>query len=249
MKLISLNLWGGRAGMPGLLEFLKKHQDVDIFCFQEMWHGGEGRDVFGALDVDDVEFQLCQKIQEVLPDHISYFRPIYFDFYGLTIFVKKNIRVLSDGEFFVYREKGWFSKENIADHARSIQYINIDTEKGPRTIVNFHGLWNGKGKDDTEDRLLQSENIVQFLKEVKDPLILCGDFNLVPESESILKLERFGLRNLIRENDVTSTRTSLYSKPIRFTDYTFVSEGVVVEKFQVLPDEVSDHSAMYLDFE
>ena len=37
MKLITLNTWGGKLLNP-LLEFVRKYsQDVDIFCFQEMY--------------------------------------------------------------------------------------------------------------------------------------------------------------------------------------------------------------------
>jgi hypothetical protein len=62
-------------------------------------------------------------------------------------------------------------------------------------------------------------------------------------------LEEAGLRNLIKGYGITSTRTSLYKKEHRFADYTFVSENISVIDFKILPEEVSDHNAMYLDFE
>jgi hypothetical protein len=52
-------------------------------------------------------------------------------------------------------------------------------------------------------------------------------------------LEEEGLRNLIAEHAVTSTRTSLYPRVERFADYVFVSAGVDVFEFGALPDEVS----------
>ena len=57
-----------------------------------------------------------------------------------------------------------------------------------------------------------------------------------------------GLRNLVAEFGVTSTRTSLYTGPGRFADYAFVSPGVEVHAFRVLPDEVSDHAPLMLEF-
>ena len=39
------------------------------------------------------------------------------------------------------------------------------------------------------------------------------------------------------------------TKPIKFADYTFVIPEIKVNEFKMLPDEVSDHLAMYLDFE
>ena len=56
------------------------------------------------------------------------------------------------------------------------------------------------------------------------------------------------MRNLIAEFGITSTRSSLYTKPLRFADYMFVSNGIEVKDFKVLPDEVSDHLALYLEF-
>lgn len=71
----------------------------------------------------------------------------------------------------------------------------------------------------------------------------------MPETKSLKMLEDLGMRNLIRESGVTSTRSSHYKKPLRFADYTLVSPDIKVNDFKVLPDEVSDHLAMYLDFE
>ncbi|MEK7201275.1 MAG: endonuclease/exonuclease/phosphatase family protein, partial [Patescibacteria group bacterium] len=66
--------------------------------------------------------------------------------------------------------------------------------------------------------------------------------------ESVSRIEAAGLRNLIKEYHVTSPRTSHYTKPEKFADYAFVSAEVTVEDFKVLPDEVSDHAPLYLEF-
>jgi len=34
-----------------------------------------------------------------------------------------------------------------------------------------------------------------------------------------------------------------------FADYAFASKNIKINQFQVLPDEVSDHLALLLDFE
>ncbi len=113
-------------------------------------------------------------------------------------------------------------------------------------ICNFHGLWNGKGKSDTEDRLKQSEKILEFIGGTDDSVILAGDFNLSPDTESLAMLEK-DMRNLIKEYGITSTRTSYYEKENKFADYVLVSPGIAVKDFRVLPDEVSDHAALYLE--
>ena len=62
-------------------------------------------------------------------------------------------------------------------------------------------------------------------------------------------IEATGMRNLIKEYNITSTRTSFYKKPVRFADFVFVSKDIKVNDFKVLPDEVSDHAPLFLDFE
>lgn len=256
MKLISLNTWGGLARKEKILGFFEKHKnDIDIFCLQEIWSAPyehlEGT-AMGPIELqnDKIMTYGLQDISKVLFGYTAYFRPHHLDNYGLLMLVRKNFKVLEEGEIFVYKEKGYVHEKNIGNHARNIQYVTVETEEGLLTIVNFHGLWNGSsGKRDTEDTLRQSYNIINFMKKILNPIVFCGDFNLRPDTESIKKFEDFGLKNLIKEYGITSTRTSLYPKPEKYADYTFVSEGINVKDFKILPDEVSDHFAMYLDFE
>ncbi len=254
MQLISLNTWGGSAGREKLLAFFTTHKDVDIFCLQEVMSAPyrhlEGKVVGGVAFSNNQRMPYgVQDISGLLDTHTAYFRPHQGDHYGLLTLVKKDFVIAEEGELFVHKEKGYEPEGDMGLHARNIQYATIATEKGNRTVINFHGLWNGKGKGDSEDRLRQSDNIIQFLQKLQNPYVLCGDFNLLPDTESLQKLERFGLHNLIKENGITSTRTSFYTKPEKFADYTLVSDGIKVSTFRILPDEVSDHSPMFLDFE
>lgn len=250
MKLISLNTWGGRAGHAELLRFLESHADADFFCLQEVWHGGEhmvGKKAGGA-HMDDVLPQLFKSIDGVLVDHDGHFRPHFYDFYGLAMFTRKNLTLKEEGELFIYKDRGYISDDDLGNHARNLQYVTIETPRGPRTVIHFHGLWNGGGKFDSEDRLKQSDNVIAFIQRLQNPFVIVGDFNLLPGTESMKKFEEFGLRNLIKEHGITSTRTSHYKKEHRFADYALVSDGIEVKEFKVLPDEVSDHSPLYLDF-
>jgi exonuclease III len=251
MKLISLNTWGGRAGKEKLLEFFEEHKEIDIFCLQEIWNGGEhmlGKSA-GGMKLAGAIPKLLPAIASVLPDHRVYFRPHFFDFYGLAVFVRNQLPVTEEGDLFVHHERGWVSPEELGNHARNIQWITIKTKRDLLTIINFHGLWNGGGKGDSDDRLLQSDNIITFLKTLTNPFILCGDFNLLPNTESLKKLEDFGLRNLIKECGITSTRTSFYTKENRFADYALTTKDINVKDFRILSDEISDHSPLYLEFE
>lgn len=253
MRIISLNTWGGRAGKEGLLTFFKKHADTtDIFCLQEIWSAPyehlEGVSAGGlALHNEQIMTKGLQDISAALPHHKAFFRPHHGDHYGLLMMVNENLSVVEEGELFVYKTKGYVTEGDVGNHARNIQYVTVETENGSMTVINFHGLWNGKGKTDSEDRIQQSKNILNFTNTLDTPFVLCGDFNLLPDTESIKLLESAGLRNLIKEYRITSTRTSHYMKPEKFVDYIFISKGVTEKEFTVLPDEVSDHAPLLLE--
>ena len=253
MKIITLNTWGGRAGKETLLSFFEKYKaETDIFCLQEIWadphehlegHSAGGR----TLDYQEVMVYGLQELSALLSEYTPYFRPHFGDHYGLLMFVKKDIKVLDEGERFVYKHKGHVPKGDLGNHARNIQYVTVEGESGPVTVINFHGLWNGKGKTDSDDRIAQSEKILSFMKGLSTDTILCGDFNLLPNTKSLKMFEESGYKNLISEYGITSTRTSHYTKPERFADYVFISQSITPKHFEVLPEEVSDHAALLLE--
>ena len=255
MRIISLNTWGGRAGKEKLLTFFKTHADTtDIFCLQEIWSAPhpylEGCLAGGTvLNNKQTMVYALREISEVLPNHTAFFRPLIGDNYGLLMLIRKEYRVLEEGEVFVYKQKGYLSEDDAGNHARSIQYVTIATDTKPLMVINFHGLWNGKGKTDTEDRIQQSKNILEFTSKLDGEYVLCGDFNLLPDTESLKLFEAAGLRNLIKEYKVSSTRTSFYKKPEKHADYIFVTKGIQVKDFKVLPDEVSDHAPLLIEVE
>ncbi len=253
MRIISLNTWGGRAGKENLLSFFRKHADTtDIFCLQEIWATAykhlDGHLAGGvAINNEEIMVHGLQEISAALPDHVPFFRPHHMDNYGLLMLVNKSFSVVEEGEVFVHKHKGYVPEGDAGNHARNVQYVTVETATGPLTIMNFHGLWNGKGKTDTEDRMQQSKNILAFTKKLSGEYLLCGDFNLLPDTESLKIFESEGLRNLIKEYGVSSTRTSFYTKPEKQADYVFVTKGTPVKDFEVLPDEVSDHAPLFIE--
>lgn len=257
MKLICLNIWGGRAGKEGLLAFFEKYRDTtDIFCLQEVWadkyENLEGS-LAGGVPINNslIMTQALQEISAVLPNHVAYFRPSFLGSYGLCTYVRKGVKVLEEGDVFVHLEREHIIPEglDVGTHARNLQYVSLKNGATQETIMNFHGLWNGRGKSNTPERIVQSERIIEFLRSRNEPFVLVGDFNLTPETESLKMLEYGGIRNLVTELGITSTRTNLYAKPGKHANYVFVSPGITVRDFKVLPDEVSDHAPLYLDFE
>jgi endonuclease/exonuclease/phosphatase family metal-dependent hydrolase len=239
MKVISLNIWGGRL-KGSLLSFLKSHGDVDIFLFQEVCENGS------KDDEEVAEPYIFSEVAEVLSGYKSIFVKADESGWGLAAFVRNGIEVKEAGDIFITQ----YRKGDVVGKKRNLQHVSIEESGRQVALFNYHGLWTGGGKEDSEERLEQSRKIVDFIKGFSGEIILSGDFNLLPETRSLKMLEdELGLENLIKKFNIVSTRTSHYERDVKFADYMLVSKGVEVKEFKVLPEEVSDHAAMYLEFD
>jgi endonuclease/exonuclease/phosphatase family metal-dependent hydrolase len=248
MKLITLNLWGGKLS-DKFPDFFEKYKDVDIFCFQEIYkNAGERKEneFLSIWDVSDDELNLHESLEKLLPNHTGFFRPHVGDFYGLSMFVKKEIPIREENDIWVFGSGEW---DNSGSHSRNLQYIKLLNDGKEVLVANLHGIWHPKvSKIDILERIEQSNTIKKFLLDYEGPKILAGDFNLMPDTQSISILED-GYENLVKKHNITSTRTSFYKKECRFADYVLINDKVKDASFKVLPEEVSDHSALLFEFD
>jgi endonuclease/exonuclease/phosphatase family metal-dependent hydrolase len=107
-------------------------------------------------------------------------------------------------------------------------------------------------KIDTPKRLYQSEAILNMFEE-KGAVIIGGDFNLLPHTQSVQTFVEQGYRNLITEFDIKTTRNQItyerHPDNIQYyADYAFVSPAIEVIDFIVPTDIVSDHQPLELTF-
>jgi endonuclease/exonuclease/phosphatase family metal-dependent hydrolase len=249
MRLITLNTWGGKVQKP-FERFIDKYsKNIDIFCFQEVFdnYQGTAKEFFKVTNTD---WNLFKSLSLALGGHSGQFCPVFDDVYGIAIFVNKDISVIEGGSEIIYRNKNFPDPNNLdADHDRKMQWLKIKDRAGRKyVLMNVHGHWVSGDKKDNKARIKQSKQIIDFASRSKLPKVLCGDFNLRPDTKSITMLEN-KFENLIKRYNVKSTRTSLYTKPEKFADYVFVSPEVKVNKFEVLKEEVSDHFPLFLEFE
>ncbi len=257
MKLISLNTWGGKIYQP-LMIFIKNHsRDTDIFCFQEVFNTTSG--ITGQTGF---RLNLYEEIAKTLNSHQGYFAPCldnyiagsfqpnFIDFnlsWGLAIFINKKIVVNSCHDLFIYGTRDSFNPKDLNSLPRNIQYINFVSGNQKFTVCNVHGIWVKGGKGDTDSRIHQSEQIRQVLDKQPGKKILCGDFNLDINTQSIKILES-NMINLIKEYRIATTRNRYFPGEEKFADYTFVSSNINVINFQVPDVAISDHLPMILKF-
>jgi endonuclease/exonuclease/phosphatase family metal-dependent hydrolase len=268
MKVLSLNCWSGRV--DGLADYLKK-ADADVYCLQEVmsappetpeWLHYEGQ----GSTPQSQKSKLFEELTEALGRHWGYFCPAtqgylhdgattgYSARYGIATFVRRTVPVIESTQRFVfgeYRSMIW-GEPPLPRTAHAIRVWDYKSD-GPVVVAHMHGLWVPVGKTDTVDRYLQAQELAALANSVKhegDRVVICGDFNVLPESATFRVLqEQAGVSDLVSRYGVTDTRTSFYKKAPRFADYMLVSDNVKPIKFDVpAQPEVSDHRPLVLDF-
>lgn len=243
IKVISLNVWRGNLFDDLILFIKEKSLEKDIFCFQEIF-SSEHNILYKGIS----RLNLLEELKKVLVDFNCYYAPTHEGIYegatfsyGNAIFVKKSLNVTAHSYFFTY---GFFNskiKGETSDDSRNFQCVKLKFGDDIFNICNFHGVWiRGFGKGDNEERILQSHTINSFLDSIEGKKIICGDFNLLPDTNSIKLLEE-NLINLIKVYDVKTTRSSHYVREDKFADYVFVGNDIEILNFCVLEDQVSDH--------
>jgi len=253
MRLISLNIWGGTI-FDDIIGFIKKESDhTDIFCLQEVFSSQ-----LSESELGERRYNIFQEIKKQLPYFVGYFSPMQdgYDYknrisnhisFGLATFVRKEIKVKSFEDFFIFGERNNMEGTNEKTLPYNAQCIKLFGDKEKKLIVcNIHGisLWP---KTDTPERLRQSEIIIDFLKNKNAAKILCGDFNLFPETKSLKILEN-GMKNLITEFNIKDTRGTVHKLDKHISDYVITSPDITVQKFYLPDIAVSDHLPLVLDF-
>jgi endonuclease/exonuclease/phosphatase family metal-dependent hydrolase len=266
MRIMSLNGWGGTVGDP-LLEFIKA-ETPDVLCLQEVVHTpASTKTCLTYRDGDHVLPQRANLFSEVcrsLPNHIAVFCPAakgeLWDgddsvpsFWGLATFVHCTLPVIGQAQEFVHKDYG---ADGYGAHPRSRSAhgvrIHVPELGQAVSVTHMHGLRDTvAGKSDTPDRLSQAERLLElsdFVSREHEIRVICGDFNVLPDSQTLRLLEGAGFTELVTAGGFRGTRTSLYTRPGRHADYMLVNRREAVREFQVIGSpEVSDHCPLVLD--
>lgn len=261
MKIVSLNIWGAHQGEIFYNYIRELSKDTDIFCFQEVFKA----DSPAPKEYSGFRMYGTKELNEILPDYNLYYEvkssgypdpenkrvqwPLEF---GLAVFVKNNINVekyLSDS-LANSLDIGAPQIEGLV----KVQGLSLEFSGKKINLVNIHGMSRPGEKVDSPARLEQSKKLLKFCEKFdRSPFVICGDFNLNPDTESIYMLEE-KFRNLIKEFKIENTRNEISwgkhgNVKQHFADFTFVSKEIKVKNFEVPYNLVSDHLPMLIKIE
>lgn len=240
MKILQLNAWSLHLA-PAIVQLLDR-EDPDIVCLQEVVSTESSRKILGS-------------IQEVLREHpyeYYYFSPLVRFNYMHHIAERGNMilskypitfthELWTAGEF-----QADFTKDMPYNSARNVVHCRVDTPAGFLHVLTTHGYHIKSHKHGDEHTLAACQQISEYIETLDGPVVLTGDFNLVPDSVSMQVFEG-RLRNLTSDYGLSTTRNFLTSKT-EPCDY-ILTRDIQPDRFAVLEDIVSDHSALVLEYQ
>ncbi|MEO5949872.1 MAG: endonuclease/exonuclease/phosphatase family protein [Candidatus Saccharimonadales bacterium] len=241
MKLLQINTWTLRLSFN--LSDMIINEAPDIVAFQEIADSKIQIGLFPSLTefMDRVKF------------HHTYFSPVYSFLYmsGSIEFgnaIISNLELLDQNTVFTnLKYKDNFSLQDDDYNVRNFQHVTAKDENGNKFhLINHHGYHVPEHKKGDQFTLKACEQIAKYANSLDGPVIISGDFNLEPGSESLAAIEK-SFRNLSTEYKLKTTRNSL-TKKTEVCDYIFVNESVHVTDFYLSKVVASDHQGLVLDF-
>jgi len=242
LKLLQLNAWGGR--LEYAIDDLLHVEKPDILCLQEaISFEAEGSGLFITLENVQKEHNLPYRA----------FGPVFsFSYmkgvakFGNAVLSRRPINK-SKVVFTHLEHQDDYMWGEHSNNMRNFVHAVIDVDGRPCHIITHHGFWVPDHKQGNSETLKQMKHLADYIKTLEGPIILTGDFNLSPDSESLRELNGM-LTNLSIEHRLKTTRTNLTYKT-ETCDYIFVSKAVKIKSFEALDKVVSDHKALKLEFE
>ena len=219
MKIVFLNTWNAKLAQP-ITDFIAAHSGADIFCLQE------------------AEADMQRIADKLLPNYTKLYSQKYLadkEFFNQATYVKNDIAIESSGELL----------QDVPKQGLGT-YIQTTINGQTWYICNMHGHPQPGDKLDTPDRLQQTQAVLDFFADKQGNIVIGGDFNLDPSTQSVKLFSQAGYKDLIKDYGITSTRNQISwasypdSKQY-FADYVFVSKDVSVTSYEVPYNEVSDH--------
>lgn len=260
IKFLTLNIFNG-SYLENCIDFLKTEK-ADVFVLQEVYNGPQEA---------DKKHRAYEVIKLAFGDFHSYYSAEYYkNINGLKIDSGKAIFsrfpvVKQESTFFIgeYRERKSENAEEFVNCGRSLQYVQLNAEGAELNIFNIHGIWGFDGKD-TPARLEMSRVVRQETGKCSG-VILAGDFNLTPETQTIKNIEKdlinvfagrlistFNLK--IKELGMKSGKYSWKAKDLKgfavsVVDMVFISPEFKISKSEQPKPDVSDHYPLSVELE
>ena len=242
-----------------MLDLIKEY-NPDIACFQEMVGSDSIKDAINY--VPDIETEL-----HFNGNNYSYNRKLDFDgkhHFGIITFTKLPITGKETVKFYPYDYNSIFQYTDVVKDTDTIRVFNIHLQSLKFTADNLKYI--DDPEINSESDIKKSKSVISKLKsgflkrkEQADriraaidkspyPVIVCGDFNDVPNSYAYNTIGS-GLQNTFAEKGSGIGRTFSGISPTLRIDNIFAGEKFTVNQFTCISKKLSDHFPILADIE
>lgn len=263
ISLLNLNIWEG-AFLDTVIDYIKKN-DFDIVHLQEvsggaMSRGGagyyvhitdknisiptnaknKGIDCFNNLQTLD-QYEAKQVVTiRIKNDPLSYIS-------NASLF-KKSLTILDTKTIWhsKYKELKTYGKRDPALDPRASLAVLVQMKKKPIWFINTHLAW-GTTPYDEDYKAEQADVLYNFIKNLEEPFVLSGDFNMTQDTNVVKKFSSLG-KNLTTGNNILNTLNPTTHKLKKLfpeglaVDYIITSQEVNIQRFEVIQEPtLSDH--------
>jgi endonuclease/exonuclease/phosphatase family metal-dependent hydrolase len=238
IKMVTLNIWHGYL-LDSVIAFLGQ-QNADIVTLQEVFNGDSK-----ALPPYT---HALRRLREELGYGYHFYAPSYKDTSeqveegGLVLSrfpIKKTDSVFVE---YPYRELDGKDPANFPTMPRLLQNVEVETPACLLNVINFHGVWDLNGDNDSPQRRLMTQAILDAVKD-KDRVIVAGDSNAKPTNPAFGLLDE--QLNSVFGNTLKSTfnmrRKDNPGYAAAAVDMMFVSKNIQVLQKDCPDVDVSDH--------
>ncbi len=264
MKLLSLNVALFEANNSKLTKFLQE-QKADIVCLQEV-----------VREIEELvlpQYATKGSVDEATQNlKYSFYGPnavmhnidlgefhgqknFHFDLGGLAEmgnYVRSKFKIVKAKNIFLENHFTYttdYSKWPDEDY-RAVLVVDLVIDEKPLRILNYHGIWT-RHKLGNEKTLAACKKIKELALEFSGKVIICGDFNLFPDTPS-MKIFEDNFVSLVDQFNIKTTRpvsNELNGSTRNVVDYIWTSKDIKINSFMVINSNVSDHLPLVMEFE
>lgn len=240
LKALSLNLWQGGRLLREALEYIRK-ENPDIVALQEVYHGADADLPQNYRSLEMLRAELMYPYDAFAPTflEVTEFGEIE---QGNAVLSRFPITAQESRFFDVPYGKRVRVEGDFSLTPRNIQCVTIQAQHTTIAVANTQGIWGVHGSMDNERRLRMAHAIVEFTKDIPN-LILTGDFNVRPNTETIAFIER-NFKNVFKNRLKTTFNRLQKTNPIFaeiVVDMMFVSPDIEVIESACPAVNISDH--------
>ncbi len=239
-KFLCLNLWEGGKLFDEVLAFIRIEQP-DVIAFQEVCDGHDPLWERNFRSMEVLRKELAYPFDDFAPCFVKH-GPSGKVVVGNAIF--SRFPILDRGVTFFDIPFGERPEETEAFYPitpRNLQRVALDINGESVQIFNTQGIWGTDGRDHA--RRLEMGRVIADEVSRYPRVVLAGDFNVNPDTQTITQIERH-LSSVFKE-ELESTFNMQHKTNPNFAtavvDMIFVSPTLRVSAHTCPAANVSDH--------